>query len=380
MNKILSTIALSAFVTFLSAQSNQVLNMHNYLKNKEYDKAKAAADAAAAHESTKNTAKMWSLRGQVYQAIYEDKKPEVRNLDAEAEEKSLEAFINCLKLDKDNIYKDDVKGRIVAAAAALNYKAGTYAYNKDFEKAGKAYDLVESALPYDFDQGMKRANITKEKLLYNRFETYKFAGDKAKTTELANKLIAMNYKDPKIYIDMTKISLVDKDTAKALEYIEKGKAMFEDNMELSTFEINIYLARKKTDVLKDKLKAAIESTPDNEVLHLVMGNLYKETKDNVNAEKEYLKAVEIRPDYEPANYNLGVFYYSLGKEWNDKLNALAPKDPKTKEYEKNKDDNFKKAVEFLEKSYEATKDKQTKQVLRQLYLRLGDTAKADLYK
>jgi tetratricopeptide (TPR) repeat protein len=111
-----------------------------------------------------------------------------------------------------------------------------------------------------------------------------------------------------------------------------------------------------------------------------MGNLYKETKDNANAEKEYLKAVEIRPDYEPANYNLGVFYYSLGKEWNDKLNALPPKDAKTKDYEKNKDDNFKKAVEYLEKSYEATKDKQTKQVLRQLYLRLGDTAKADLYK
>ena len=53
---------------------------------------------------------------------------------------------------------------------------------------------------------------------------------------------------------------------------------------------------------------------------------------------------------------------------------------KTKEYEKNKDDNFKKAVSYLEKSYEVTKDKQTKTVLRQLWLRLGDTAKADTYK
>ncbi|MGZ3882662.1 MAG: tetratricopeptide repeat protein [Bacteroidia bacterium] len=375
------TLLFAFFTTLIMAQSNQVLNSFNYLKNKDYAKAKEATDLAAVNESTKGSAKMWMYRGNVYRAISEDKDEKVRNLDPEAEEKALEAYINCLKIDaKDNIYKEDVKGPIVVSAAATSNKANWYIQNKQYDKALHCYDLIETALPYDFDQGMKRNNLTKEKLLFNKFDMYKRAVNKEKTIEYGDKLIAINYKDPKIYSDIAKLYLFDKDTVKSLSYIEKGKSMFEDNMDLTNLELNIYLAQKKTGILKDKLNAAIEQSPDNEVLHFVLANLYKETKDYPNAEKEYTKTLDLKPDYEPANYNLGVLYYTLGKEWNDKLNNLPPKDPKTKEYEKNKDDNFRKAVTYLEKSYTAVGGAQTKQILRQLLLRLGETEKADKYK
>jgi tetratricopeptide (TPR) repeat protein len=380
-----TTILLSALSTIVLAQSNQVLNSYNYLKNKEYDKAKAATDAAAVHETTRSNAKMFLYRGEVYRMIFSDKDEKVRALDPEAEEKSLDAYINCLKIDlkenaKDPVYKDQVKGPIVEAAAATNNKAHWYERNKEYDKAMKCYDLVEAALPYDFDQSMKRANLTKEKIMYNKFEMFFFGKDVPKTYEFGDKLIGINYKEPKVYMFLSQIALDNKDTAKALSYIEKGNAMFENNMDLMNKEINIYLARKKTDVLRDKIKAAIEVTPDNEVLHLILGNIYASTKDVADAEKEYLKAVELRPDFEPANYNLGVFYYSLGKEWNDKLNNLPPKDTKTKEFEKNKDDNFKKAVVYLEKSYAVDKAPATKKTLFALYSRLGDAEKAALYK
>jgi hypothetical protein len=42
----------------------------NYLRNKEFDKAKIAADAAAVHETTINNPKLWKYRGQIYQEIY----------------------------------------------------------------------------------------------------------------------------------------------------------------------------------------------------------------------------------------------------------------------------------------------------------------------
>ncbi len=179
---------------------------------------------------------------------------------------------------------------------------------------------------------------------------------------------------------MVKLSLVDKDTAAALMYIEKGKLMFEDNMSLIGTEIDIYIARKQTNVLKDKLKTAIEVAPDNEVLHLVLADVYRKTNEFSEAEKEYQKALELKPDYEPANYNLGVLYYSAAKEWNDKANALAMKDPKLKEYEAKSNDYFKKAVGYFEASYEVTKDPNTKKILRQITLRLGDTEKAEKYK
>ena len=363
------------------SQSMQVQNMFNYLRNKEYEKAKSSADAASIHETTKLSSKMWLYRGNVYKAIYTDTSKKVRDIDLAAEEKALEAYINCLKYDKDVIYKEDAKGPLVLTAAATRNKSNYYKQNKEFDNAIYCLELLELSLPFDFDQGIKRNNITKEKLLFDKFDLYKFAANKSKTIEYANKLIEANYKDSKIYTDMVKISLMDKDTSAALSYIEKGKIMFEDNMTLIGTEIDIFLARKKISELKDKLNKAIDLAPDNELLHAVLGQVYEKSGDLVNSEKEYLKALEIKPDYEIANYNLGVMYFNIGKEWNDKSGALPPKESaKAKEYDAKRDEFFKKAVANFEKSYEVSPDKQTKQQLRILFLRLGDTEKASKYK
>lgn len=379
MKKILLLIALFCTVTFFG-QNMQIQNMVNYLRNKDYEKAKASADAAAVHESTKTSAKMWMTRGNVFKAIYSDTSQKVKSIDAEAEEKAVEAYIYCLSYDKDAVYKEEVKSSLIQAVGALGRKADVYIANKQYDKASNAYDLIEKALPYDYDQALKNRGLNKEKLMFNKFEMYKNGGDKEKTKEFANKLMDAKYKDARLYIDMVKLSLLDKDTVAALNYIEKGKAVYSDNMSLIGTEIDIYLARKKTDVLKDKLKAAIDIAPTNEVLHMVLANLYKKTGAADEAEKEYMKTLELKPDYEAANYNLAVLYYSSAKEWNDKLNALPMKDPKAKEYEAKSNDYFKKAVGYFEKSYEVTKDKQTKQILRQITLRLGDTEKAEKYK
>jgi hypothetical protein len=79
-------------------------------------------------------------------------------------------------------------------------------------------------------------------------------------------------------------------------------------------------------------------------------------------------------------YNLGVLYYNSAKEWNDKLNNLPYKDPKAKDYEAKSNEYFKKAVGYFETSYESSKDPQTKKILRQITLRLGDKEKAEKYK
>ncbi|MBK9283453.1 MAG: tetratricopeptide repeat protein [Sphingobacteriaceae bacterium] len=363
------------------AQNMNIQNMINYTRNKDYAKAKTAADAAAIHNDTKESAKMWLNRGKVYQAIYSDTSSAVRALDNLSEENALEAYIKCLTLDKGkDIYKDEAKGLLVQSAAATYNKANYYRSNKEFDKAIKCYDMLEEALPFDFDQGIKRANITKEKLVFYRFDTYKYAGDKEKTKNYANKLIESKYRDPKIYTDMVKISLIDKDTAAALDYIEKGKILFDDNMDLINTELNIFLARKKTDELKVKLEKALEVAPDNEVLHNALGNLYFKTKDLIKAEEEYKKAIELKADYSDAYYNLAVLYYNEGKEWNDKLNDAAPKDPKIKEYETKFAEAWKKAGANFESYYDINKDASTKKLLLQIYARLGDNEKAAKFK
>ncbi len=377
-------IILFLFISYSAlsfSQSMQVQNMFNYLRNKEYEKAKSSADAASIHETTKLSSKMWLYRGNVYKAIYSDTSKKVRDIDLAAEEKALEAYINCLKYDKDVIYKEDAKGPLVLTAAATRNKSNYYKQNKEFDNAIYCLELLELSLPFDFDQGIKRNNITKEKLLFDKFDLYKFAANKSKTIEYANKLIEANYKDSKIYTDMVKISLMDKDTSAALSYIEKGKIMFEDNMTLIGTEIDIFLARKKINELKDKLNKAIDLAPDNELLHAVLGQVYEKSGDLVNSEKEYLKALEIKPDYEIINFKLGAFYFNLAAEFNKKLNDLPPKETvKSKDYNEKIIDNFKKAIPFLEKAFETNPDKAYKQRIFQAYSRLGETEKALKYK
>jgi hypothetical protein len=97
-------LVLIGLCSLANGQNIQVQNMINALRNKDYAKAKTSADAAAEHESTKGSAKMWLNRGNVYKAIYNDTSKAVRDIDPEAEEKALDAYINCIKLDKDQIY------------------------------------------------------------------------------------------------------------------------------------------------------------------------------------------------------------------------------------------------------------------------------------
>lgn len=373
-------------VSSVFSQNMQVQNMANYLRNKDYEKAKASADAAAEHESTKTSSKMWMYRGNVYKAIYSDTSQKVRDIDSQAEEKSLEAYINCFKYDEGKVYSDpksdyNVKGGFVSAASATKRKAYYYMDKKDYDNALHCFDLLEQALPYDFDQGLKRQNITKEKIMFEKFEMYKAAGNKEKTKEYANKLIEIKYKDPKIYTDMVRISLIDKDTAAALDYIAKGKILFEDNMTLIGSEIDIYIARKQTNVLKDKLKSAIEIAPDNELLYVVLGQVCEKTGDTQEAEKSYLKALEIKPEMESANYKLGALYFNTAVEYNDKYNDLPPKETaKAKEYEAKVKENFTKAIPYLEKAYEINPDPAYKQRLFQANSRIGNREKAALYK
>ena len=121
--------------------------------------------------------------------------------------------------------------------------------------------------------------------------------------------------------------------------------------------------------------------PDNEVLYAVLGQVNEKSGDLENAEKSYLKALELKPDYEIINFKLGALYFNAAAEFNKKLNDLPPKETvKAKEYDEKIKENFKKAIPFLEKAYESTPDKAYKQRIFQAYSRLGETEKAAKYK
>lgn len=378
---ILATTITCSFALVINAQSNQVQNSFNYLKNKEYDKAKASADAASAHESTKGSAKTWLYRGKIYKAIAESKDSITRLIDPSAEEKALESYIMCLSLDKEkNIYKDEAKTPLVQSAYAVFQKAKFLQTQKQYEKALSLYTMVEGAAPYDFEGSLKANGITAESTLLAKAKLNSAAGNKEAAKDAMIKLMDKGYKDAAVYNEMSRLALTEKDTLKALSYLEKGRAALPENSDLLNSEINIYLAQGKIDALKDKINTAIKLSPKNEALHVVLANIYNSNKEEAKAIESYKNALAINPKYDVANYNLGVIYFTKGKEWMDKVNALSLKEEaKAKEYEANAKVEFKSATEYLEKSYEVAPDNKTKQTLFQLFTRLGEPEKAAKY-
>ncbi|MBK5283955.1 MAG: tetratricopeptide repeat protein, partial [Bacteroidia bacterium] len=93
------------------------------------------------------------------------------------------------------------------------------------------------------------------------------------------------------------------------------------------------------------------------------------------ADIAYKRAIELKPDYADAYFNLGVMHFNRGAEMANAANMLKSQS----EYEKAKlkfEDVFKAAKPYLEKSLELNpKDYNTLFTLKQLYVRTGETEK-----
>ena len=83
------------------AQSNQLLTAHGSLRGGQLDLAKVAVDEAITKSGLKEQAITWTLRGQIYQAIYSSKIEKYRKLDADPLSKSLFAYEKSQKLGGD---------------------------------------------------------------------------------------------------------------------------------------------------------------------------------------------------------------------------------------------------------------------------------------
>ncbi|HNS11193.1 MAG TPA: tetratricopeptide repeat protein [Bacteroidia bacterium] len=385
MKKILITLLfLLPLTTF--GQSNNVQSAANSLKYNEVADAKKWIDLAAENEQTANNSKMWYYRGKTYLAIHTDKA--WQNLDDRAVEKAAISFINCLKTDDKKMYEEDSKNLIWVCGMGLFDKAIMFSQNNDFETSMRYYNLVLDIFPYDQGENLKRQNITPEIVEKNMAYTAVKANDPAKAKVHFQKLIDKKFNDPKIYLYMAKLHLDEKDTTNALSYVEQGKALFENNTNLITMEMNIYLAQGKTDILIDKLSESIEANQYDELLYVNRGMMYESKKDYASAAVDYKKALELNPDNLDANYNLGVMYFNEAASMANAANSIKGNEEFAKAKAKY-EQKFKDSAPYLEEAMELNKQKTedeqsmytaTLNSLKQLYVRTGEMEKYEKVK
>jgi tetratricopeptide (TPR) repeat protein len=245
--------------------------------------------------------------------------------------------------------------------------------HKDFEKA--LYNLEHAHKIYG-EIGKKDDRIA----LYAGFAAESL-NDTAKAINYYSSILHAGIKNPALYLGLGYLYLGKGETEKALEAIKTGRELIPDNQNLLLGEANIYMSSGQAQKANELLEQAAKANPNNAQLFYAMGNNYDRILRDTTASDEvkqnafdagvnaYKKAVEIKPDYFDALFNLGALYYNKAADYLTVAGNLPFSEQE--KYEKLKSmakENFSLAIPYLEKAHELDpKDHNTMVMLRTAY-------------
>lgn len=416
-------IAAAVSITTLSwAQKQNIQTANDYLRDKDYDKAVEYINLAVNNPDTKDNAKAWYTRGNIYMSMQNEPGKNSNSPYREA----ATSFMKAAQLDAK--YEKDAVTQALMVAAYSYYNDAVGAFNK--KEYEQSYQLAKSAIDiHDMEGGKRFAN--------KNFDTVSAS---ALMIQSYSALYAKKYDDALVLLQALKANPIEKNAnvylalvdvyrslnkdAEMIAIIEEGKAQYPDNVNLRNEELNYYIKAGKQDVLMKKLEDAVAKDPNNAELQFNLANGYnnlafpkdtsgKELTKPANfdeligkAESSYQKALAIDGSNGGYNYNMGVLYYNLATDYNKRMNELAdiinkskvPAEKKKHEdnYAKlnaSRDANFEKALPFLVKTVAAyepnvknlgSDDKYSYRnaliALKEIYARKNDMSKSAEYK
>ncbi len=367
MKKLSLILLLSIAFSGLYAQQNKLMNAFSYYKNGQLDKAKESIDECILNEKTSTQAKTWFYRGNIYLGIAISKDEKYRALNTDSTILiSYQAYNKAIELDKE------ISNEMIAPQSPMRglYVISEQFYNKGVElyskgKYKEAMDAFDRTIKINTNFGTNDTSAT-----YNAALSAELAKEPERAKKYYQSLVKNNYHQPNVYISLSNLYMnTDKDTTKALTTIKKGRKVFPDNLNIIITETNIYLAQGNIDSAQKNLNAALLKDPKNPKIHFAVGANYDQMGRLDEAEKEYLKVLELDSNYFDAVYNLGALFFNEGVKIFEKAQGI--QDQKLYDEEKVKFENmWIKAQPYLEKALKMDpKDKSTLLSLKQLYAR-----------
>ena len=350
-----------SFAMITNAQISKRNSAKISLDNGEVAKAKELIDIAITHEKTIEDAKTWLYYGIIYSKIGSSTDEAIKNLDPEALDKALDAYIKVIKLDSKNLLYLELSTNALQLANTF-YANGISSFELEaydeaielFDRAGKANAVI---------------NVIDTMTIYATALSASNGGINDVAKEKYTQLIGMGYNNASIYSDLANIYKKEENFCKAEEILAKGREKYPQDNGILIAEINILLGQGRFEEVISKLKRSIELEPENANLYLALGDSYKEVGNTEEAINYYQKSLEINPDYFLALYNLGVVYYSHAFDLNMEANDL-PFDAKV-EYKKimaEANIYFMKGLPYFERAYKIdSEDPDVLKALRQIY-------------
>jgi Tfp pilus assembly protein PilF len=249
---------------------------------------------------------------------------------------------------------------------------------KEIDKALYNFEFAEKI--YE-ELGTKDDNLT----LYTGYAAESLK-DTATAIKYYTKLVDTKSDNANLYMSLAYLYIGSGNTDKALEVIKAGRAVLPDNQNLLLTEANIFLQSDNAKEAEIILKQAAARDPENAQLQFAIGANYDKMVNDSNSTPEakqaafesgkasYKKALELKPEYFDAAYNLGAMLNNKAAILITDANNLPLSE--TKKYDakmKEATDLLLEAKPYLEKCHKLDpSDRNTMIMLRGIYQQTKD--------
>lgn len=269
----------------------------------------------------------------------------------------------------------------------LYYAAGTALNAQDYDLALGYYNKLKDINYSGKGQSYLAMNKLNDK--EDVFGSLKERDDAVKLGSHANpRTEAVPSKRGDIYKYIAQIYIQKGDVAAAKKSVSDARRLNPGDNSLLIAEAELYLKTNDIEMYKKLISQAIVNNPNDADLFYNLGVISGQSKDanaKAEAEKNYLKAIQINPQYKNAYMNLAVLKLSDDTELLNQMNKITGTSAAdNKKYDALKAKRlamFKSALPYLEKAQELfADDKDVKTTLLNVYNALDMTDKYNALK
>jgi len=407
MNKnILITLAF-LFINVTYAQKKELKFAERNIKSEDYSTAKQniqLAEKLISQMDAKTTVKYHYLKGVAYYAngnsnIEESSvalKSLNKSIDLESESSTklytskaegwriemLNRFVEDSKnsLENEN-YKDaylnlEMSYRVSPRDTLYLYNAALIATeNKDFDQALAFYneliDIEFTGITTNYYAIEKSTGENQGFTGPDQRELFIKAGTHENPTDVELESVEMN-----IFRSMAAIYKNKNEYEKSLSYIEKGKNIDENDINIILLESNIRWEMGDVESYEKLITRALEIEPDNVDLHFNLGVISSDKGDIDKAMYHYNKAIEIDSTYTKAHLNAAALVLQKEQSIIEEMNSLGTSNADYNRYDELKiarEDLYKSAIPYLESVYKLdNKNLSAVRTLRNIYSAIDD--------
>ena len=265
----------------------------------------------------------------------------------------------------------------------LYYAASTYVNAKQYTKALELYDNLKK-INYS-GKGTSYFAVNK---LTSQEDFFTTAEERDRMVKLGThekpRTEAIPSKKGEIYKNIALILVQDGKTEEAKKAVAEARKADPSDSSLALTEANLYLETKDFETYKKLIGEILAQNPNDADLTFNLGVISGNAGNKADAEKYYLKAIEIKPDYTNAYINIAALKLEGEKAIIEEMNKLGTSTKDTKRYDelkKKREDLFKSTIPFLKKGVELDpKNEDVTKTLLGVYNALEMTAEAKALK